>query len=186
LLWISWYFIGYRLDARIAKATKIIDQLCPNFWPCCKSNKQWIRHWLIDCPFFNHIRSKVNDKILFLYNAFNRGNLTNDIVNSNNDNRNSNNSNSNNSNSNNSNSNNSNSNNSNSNNSNSNNSNSNNSNSNIIIVIVIIVIVIVMIVIVIIVIVIIVIVIIVIVFFNKHYYLKLFPSLKKYKKNWMV
>ncbi|KAG4104979.1 hypothetical protein H8356DRAFT_1418955 [Neocallimastix lanati (nom. inval.)] len=79
-----------------------VDQMCPNFCPCCKRNKQWIRYWLIDCPFFNHIRSKVNDKILFLYNAFNRGNLTNDIVNSNNDNRNSNNSNSNNSNSNNS------------------------------------------------------------------------------------
>ena len=57
----------------------------------------WINHWLIDCPFFNHIRSKVNDKILFLYIAFYRGNLTNDIVNSNNDNSNSNNSNSNNS-----------------------------------------------------------------------------------------
>jgi len=121
---------GYRLDARIAKAAKIIDQICPNFCPCCKSNKQWIRHWLIDCPFFNHIRSKGNDKILFLYNAFNRGNLTNNIVNSNNNNSNSNNSNSNSSNSNNSDSNNSNSNNSNSNNSNSNNSNSNNSNSN--------------------------------------------------------
>ena len=52
--------------------------------------------------FFNHIHSKVNDKILFLYNAFYRGNLTNDIVNSNNDNSNSNSSNSNNSNSNNS------------------------------------------------------------------------------------
>ena len=87
---------GNRLDARIAKTVKIIDQMCPNF---C--------HWLNDCPFFNHIRSKVNDKILFLYNAFKRGNLTNDIVNSNNDNRNSNNSNSNYSNSNNSNSNNS-------------------------------------------------------------------------------
>ena len=42
-------------------------------------------------------------EFLFLYNAFNRGNLTNDIVNSNNDNSNSINSNSNNSNSNNSN-----------------------------------------------------------------------------------
>jgi len=105
--------------------------MCPNFCPCCKNNKQWIRHWLIDCPFFNHIRSKVNDKILFLYNSFKRGNLTNDIVNSNNDYSNSNNSNSNNSNSNNNNNNNSNSNNSNSNNSNSNNSNSNNSFSNI-------------------------------------------------------
>ena len=94
---------GYRLDARIAKAAKIIDQMYPNFFcPCCKSNKQWIRHWLIDCPFFNHIRSKGNDKILFLYNAFNRGNLTNDIANSNNDNSNSDNSNSNNSNNNNS------------------------------------------------------------------------------------
>ena len=65
--------------ARITKAEKIIDQMCPNFCPCCKSNKQWISHWLIDCPFFNHIR---NDKILFLYNAFNHGNLTNNIVNS--------------------------------------------------------------------------------------------------------
>ena len=71
--------------------------MCPNFCLCCKSNKQWIRYWLIDCLFFNHIRSKVNDKILFLYNAFNRGNLTNDIVNNNNDNSNGNNSNSNNS-----------------------------------------------------------------------------------------
>ena len=61
----------------------------------------WINHWLIDCPFFNHSRSTVNDKILFLYNAFYRGNLTNDIVNSNNDNSNNNNSNSNYSNSNN-------------------------------------------------------------------------------------
>ena len=43
---------------------------------------------------FQSIRSKVNDKILFLYNAFYRGNLTNDIVNSNNDNSNSNNNNS--------------------------------------------------------------------------------------------
>jgi len=73
------------------------------------------------CPFFNNIRSKVNDKILFLYNAFYRDNLTNDIVNSNNDYSNSINNNSNNSNSNNR----------NSNNSNSNNRNSNNSNSNI-------------------------------------------------------
>ena len=109
---------GYRLDARIAKVAKIMDQMCPNFCPCCKSNKQCIRirHWLIDCPFFNNIHSKVNNKILFLYNALNRGNLTNNIVNSNNDNSNSNNNNSNNSNS---------------NNSNSNNSNSNNSYSNI-------------------------------------------------------
>jgi len=94
---------GYRLDARIAKAVEIRDQVCPNSCPCCKSNKQWIRHWLINCPVINHIGSKLNDKILFLYSAFNRGNLTNDIVNSNNDNSNSNNSNSNNSNSNNSN-----------------------------------------------------------------------------------
>ena len=79
----------------LLKLAKIIDQMCPNYCPCCKSNKQWIRQWLIDCPFFNHIRSKVNDKILFLYNTFNCGNLTYDIAISNNDNSNSNNSNSN-------------------------------------------------------------------------------------------
>ena len=70
--------------------------MCLNFCPCCKSNKQQISHWLIGCPFFNHIRSKVNDKILFLYNAFNRGNQTNDNINRNNDNGHSNNSNRNN------------------------------------------------------------------------------------------
>jgi len=31
---------GYRLDVRNAKAAKIIDQVCPNFCPCCKINKQ--------------------------------------------------------------------------------------------------------------------------------------------------
>ena len=61
---------GYRLDVRIAKAAKIIDQMCPNFCPCCKSNKQWISHWLIDCPFFNHIRSKVNEKFYFYIMLF--------------------------------------------------------------------------------------------------------------------
>ena len=63
---------------KLPKLQKIIDKMCPNFCSC----------------------SKVNDKILFLYNAFNCGNLTNDIVNSNNDHSNSNNSNSNYSNSN--------------------------------------------------------------------------------------
>ena len=29
---------GYRLDARIVKAEKIIDQECSNFCSCCKSN----------------------------------------------------------------------------------------------------------------------------------------------------
>ena len=46
------------------------------------------KHWLIDCPFFNHIRSKVNDKILFLYKAFNHDNSNNDNSNSNNSNSN--------------------------------------------------------------------------------------------------
>ena len=101
----------------------------PNFCLFRKSNKQWIKHWFIVCPFFIHISSKVNDKILFLYNSFNRGNLTNYNVNSNNDNSNSNNSNSNNSNSNNSSINNSNITTSNNNNSNSNNSYNNISNS---------------------------------------------------------
>ncbi|KAG4096734.1 glycoside hydrolase superfamily [Neocallimastix lanati (nom. inval.)] len=32
---------GYRLDARIAKAAKIIDQMCPNFCPCCKNNNDY-------------------------------------------------------------------------------------------------------------------------------------------------
>ena len=67
------------------------------YCPFYKSNKQWIRHWLINFSFYNHISSKVHGKILFLYNAFNRDNLTNVNINSNNDNSNSNNSYSNNS-----------------------------------------------------------------------------------------
>ena len=39
-------------------------------------------HWLINCPSFNNIRSKVNDKILFIFNVLNRSNLTNNDSNS--------------------------------------------------------------------------------------------------------
>jgi len=72
---------GYWLDARITKAVKIIDQVCPNFCPCCKSNKQWIRHRLIECPFFNHIRSKVKSMIKFyFYICFNISYLIGDYI----------------------------------------------------------------------------------------------------------
>ncbi|ORX54320.1 hypothetical protein BCR36DRAFT_441226, partial [Piromyces finnis] len=39
---------GYKLDARVAKAAKFVDPVCPNYCPCCKCGVQSIKHWLLD------------------------------------------------------------------------------------------------------------------------------------------
>ncbi len=62
---------GYKLDARVAKAAKLIDPVCPNYCPCCHNEFQGINHWLIKCPFFNSIRSKFGDKFQLLFNFIN-------------------------------------------------------------------------------------------------------------------
>jgi len=49
---------GYKLDASVAKAAKMIDKNCPNYCPLCKTGKQTIEHWLTRCPFFQDIRNE--------------------------------------------------------------------------------------------------------------------------------
>ncbi|ORX55376.1 hypothetical protein BCR36DRAFT_185155 [Piromyces finnis] len=34
---------GYKLDARVAKAAKFVDPVCPNYCPCCKSARVEIK-----------------------------------------------------------------------------------------------------------------------------------------------
>jgi len=52
---------GYKLDARVAKAAKLITSDCSNYCPCCNSGTQTIEHWLIKCPTFLCIRLPVSE-----------------------------------------------------------------------------------------------------------------------------
>jgi len=54
---------GYKLDAKVAKASNIANESYPNYCPCCKSWCQTIEHWLIDSPFFNSTRSKFSTSL---------------------------------------------------------------------------------------------------------------------------
>ena len=61
---------GYKLDARVAKAAKLITAGCPNYCPWCNSGTQTIEHWLIKCPAFLRIRLPVSEilrKILYFF-----------------------------------------------------------------------------------------------------------------------
>ena len=82
---------GYKLDARVAKAAKLITMDCPNYCPCCNSGTQTIEHWLIKCPAFLRIRLPVSEilrKILhfFVHNSStgpNDNNSNNSFINNN-------------------------------------------------------------------------------------------------------
>jgi len=77
---------GYKLDARVAKAAKLITSDCPNYCPCCNSGTQTIEHWLIKCPNFLDIRLPVSDilrKILYFFTDPNYINSSNSLINNN-------------------------------------------------------------------------------------------------------
>ena len=57
---------GYKFDAGVAKAAKLVTEDCPNFCPFYFSGKQNIEHWTVLCPAFNEIRSSESDKIKIL------------------------------------------------------------------------------------------------------------------------
>jgi len=65
---------GYRLDARIAKAAKLITTDYPNDCPCCNSETQTIEHWLMKCPTFLRIllqgQRNIKGNSIFLYPKF--------------------------------------------------------------------------------------------------------------------
>ena len=61
---------GYKLDAWVAKVAKIIDRLCPNYCPCCKSKCQTIEYWLVECPYFNDLRDEFSSILTVIMNQF--------------------------------------------------------------------------------------------------------------------
>jgi len=60
----------------VAKAAKIIDRLCPNYCPCCKSKCQTIEHWLVKCPYFNDLRDEFSSILTVIMNQFSTGTTT--------------------------------------------------------------------------------------------------------------
>jgi len=42
--WLMKARCGYKFDASVAKAAKLVTEDCPNFCPCCFSGKQNIEH----------------------------------------------------------------------------------------------------------------------------------------------
>jgi len=54
---------GYKFDASVAKATKLVTKDCSNFCPCCFSGKQNIEQWTVLCHVFNEIRSSEFNRI---------------------------------------------------------------------------------------------------------------------------
>ena len=76
---------GYKLDARVAKAAKLVTEVCPNFCPCCKTGKQNIEHWMVECPKLTSIRRPVSDKLKSILNFFVRNPSTDPNCNSNSD-----------------------------------------------------------------------------------------------------
>ena len=58
------------MDARVAKAVKLITTDCPNYCSCCNSGTQTIEHWLIKCSTFLRIHLPVSEilrKILYFF-----------------------------------------------------------------------------------------------------------------------
>ncbi|ORX87914.1 hypothetical protein BCR32DRAFT_289029 [Anaeromyces robustus] len=56
--WILSARCGYKIDARVAKAAKMINNSCPNCCSCCFhcDSYQRIDHWFINCFLFKNLR----------------------------------------------------------------------------------------------------------------------------------
>jgi len=60
---------GYKFNSEIAKAAKLVSDSCPDYCPCCKGGSQTFEHWILECPTFDHWRSKLfgNLETIYLY-----------------------------------------------------------------------------------------------------------------------
>lgn len=58
---------GYKLDASVAKAAKLVNRNCPNYCSCFKHKNQTINHWLVDYPFFNNVRSEFSNDLVPIF-----------------------------------------------------------------------------------------------------------------------
>ena len=68
---------GYKFDASVAKAAKLVTEDCPNFCSFCFSGKQNIEQWTVLCPAFHEIRSSESDKIKRIREFFDHNMSTN-------------------------------------------------------------------------------------------------------------
>ena len=62
---------GYKFNASVAKAAKIVTKYYPKFCPCCKTGQQNIEHWCVKCPTFLNVRLPVSDKLKLILRYFN-------------------------------------------------------------------------------------------------------------------
>jgi len=62
---------GYKFDASIAKAAKIVTKYYPKFCPCCKKGQQNIEYWCVKCPSYLKVRLPVFDKLRLILRFFN-------------------------------------------------------------------------------------------------------------------
>jgi len=70
--WVLRAKCGYKLDALVAKAAKIIEEDCPERCPCCyrKNSNPRLEHWFSKCYLFCEFRMKYFKDIEILYEIF--------------------------------------------------------------------------------------------------------------------
>ena len=70
--WVLRARCGYKFDARVAKAAKMIEEDCPERCPCCyrKNGNPRLEHWFSKCYLFRVFRIKYFKDIDILYKKF--------------------------------------------------------------------------------------------------------------------
>ena len=70
--WVLRSRCGYKFDARVAKAAKMIEEDCPERCPCChrKSSNSRLNHWFSKCYLFREFRMKYFMDIEIIYEIF--------------------------------------------------------------------------------------------------------------------
>jgi len=72
LRWVLRARCGYKFDARLAKAAKMIEENCPERCSCCyrKNSNPRLEHWFSKCYLFREFRMKYFKDIEILYEIF--------------------------------------------------------------------------------------------------------------------
>jgi len=70
--WVLRARCGYKFDARVAKAAKMIEEDCPERCPCCyrKNSNPRLEHWFSKCYLFREFQMKYFKDIEILYEKF--------------------------------------------------------------------------------------------------------------------
>jgi len=70
--WVLRARYGYKFDARVAKAAKMIEEDCPERCPCCyrKNSNPRLEHWFSKCYLFREFRMKYFKDIEIFYEIF--------------------------------------------------------------------------------------------------------------------